>query len=344
MDSPFWSQSTVPAFSISKEGQVVGINPAMKAILRFPGSFTEGRNLDLWLGSDLGQEIRAWIDHFLSPAPVPFPIQSDIFLQPIVLTEAFSWEQDIIIKGLPVQEQEETESAPDAERDAFLLALGKSFSHDLRAPLRHLNIMTQRLLKPDAELPESIASDLELITGFTSTAYAQATTLSDILKEEAMPLPSEEVDLEFLLQIVSGTFEQSLLKRGGELTCDPMPGVIGNKSALQSLLQELLSNAIMHVPGGRKPLIVISRTDTPEYTEILFTDNGIGLPQHHEEFLFQFMSQIHRDLQGIEPGMGLGLVRYKRIAQRMGMELLAGKQPKEGATFRLRIPSSLVTG
>ena len=342
MDSPFWSQSLVPAFSISANDDVIGINPAMLGILRIPGSFSAGRSLDRWLGTDLAQQIRVWVQHFLAGHPVPFPIQSSVFTQPVVLTEAVIIGQETIIKGLPVLESQSSEPAPDASRDAFLLSLGKSLSHDLRAPLRHLNIMTQRLLKPEIDLPEFLRTELQLITTCASDAYARATTLSEILKEEAQSLQTEEVDLNVLLQIISGTFTLHLESREGELRHEPMPMVLADKVSLQAILQELLSNAINHVPVERKPLITVSQVQTPEYTDILFTDNGIGIPSQHQEFLFKFMTQIHNELQGISPGLVLGLVRCKRKAQRMSMDLLTGEQPDQGATFRLRIPSDLI--
>lgn len=342
LDSPLWSETALPAFALSAKNQVLALNHPMQRCLQFPGSFSSGRSLHLWLGGTLAEQITKWKTHFLQQDPVPFPIESTTFSQPIVLVEAIQLDQITIIKGLPVESASHHAEQGDPFRNQFLNTLGKSISHDLRAPLRQLNLMTQRLLHPSMVIPDGIRSELTFITNSASEALERASVISAILKEEAQEIELEEIDLNRLAEISSGEFLLALENRAGTIQWDSLPTITGDRSRLQFMFQELLRNALTHVPEGIAPDISIRAEQMPSHTDVLISDNGIGLPDIEEDRLFRFMNQIHLNAGTIPKGMGMGLVRCHRMAQKMKMTLLAGPQTDAGATFRLRIPSEFV--
>ncbi|MBS9461434.1 PAS domain S-box protein [Flagellimonas sp. 389] len=101
---------------------------------------------------------------------------------------------------------------------------------------------------------------------------------------------------------------------------------------LESIIGNVLSNAIKFRKKHKKPLVVISAQVKQYYTVVSIEDNGIGLDlKNHEQKLFGLYEAFQKENDS--RGMGLYLVKYQ-------MELMKGSvecesKPNEGSVFRL---------
>ncbi len=101
---------------------------------------------------------------------------------------------------------------------------------------------------------------------------------------------------------------------------------------LESIIGNVLSNAIKFKKKDKKPLVVISAQIQKYYTVVSIEDNGIGLNlKNHEQKLFGLYEAFQKENDS--RGMGLYLVKYQ-------MELMKGRvecesKPNEGSIFRL---------
>ncbi|PYG01338.1 PAS domain S-box-containing protein [Thioalkalivibrio sp. ALE21] len=126
------------------------------------------------------------------------------------------------------------------------------------------------------------------------------------------------------------------------------PTVHADPTRARQILINLLSNAIKYNrPDGRVDVIVqAERNDAtadpgrdPEHgmLNVEVHDTGYGIPEEHQERLFQPFERLEQEGGGVE-GTGIGLVISRELATRMGGELDFSSTEGEGSCFRIRLP------
>ena len=115
--------------------------------------------------------------------------------------------------------------------------------------------------------------------------------------------------------------------------------IILDKKILKNILFNLLSNAIKYSPDGKEILCNVMLEN--EKLKIDIIDNGIGIPEEDQQYLFTrfFRAQNAENIQGT--GLGLNIVRKY-------LDLLDGSINFEskvgvGTTFKIEIPCQVVT-
>jgi PAS domain S-box-containing protein len=215
-------------------------------------------------------------------------------------------------------------------------------SHDLQEPLRKVQMFGERLRAAlGGSLPEEAADSIarmegaagrmqELIYGLL--AYSRVTTRGQ---------PFERVDLGGVLEDVVADLEVRMLQSGGTVDVGPLPTVLGDRTQMRQLFQNLVGNALkFHAPGVAPRIVVRGRAvgderATVPMAEITVSDNGIGFDMGEVETIFQPFQRLHgRDRY---EGTGMGLAICRRIVDRHGGTLLAASTPGEGATFTVRL-------
>jgi signal transduction histidine kinase len=67
-------------------------------------------------------------------------------------------------------------------------------------------------------------------------------------------------------------------------------------------------------------------------------DNGIGIPQEHQQRIFRIFERLH----GVEtyPGTGIGLALVKKAAERMNGAVGVESTPGQGSAFWIDLPEA----
>jgi len=106
---------------------------------------------------------------------------------------------------------------------------------------------------------------------------------------------------------------------------------------LEQILLNLLTNAIRHSPDGGA--IEVSASAESPHTMFAVIDNGPGVPPELRERIFEPFERFdpHSGL-----GTGLGLPVSRRLAAALGGSLAVEETRGGGATFILKIPSSIL--
>lgn len=120
------------------------------------------------------------------------------------------------------------------------------------------------------------------------------------------------------------------------LSIDAEFEVIFNKAYLQSVFQNLISNAIRYRCTDKRPFIHISAKKDGNYVTCLVSDNGLGinLKLHHNR-LFQLGQVFHNHPES----RGLGLYIVKNQLTAMGGDIHVESEVGSGTTFEVRLPS-----
>lgn len=210
-------------------------------------------------------------------------------------------------------------------------------SHDLKEPLRMVNVYTQLLVRRGLVDNEEANSYAEIVTQGVRRMEA---LIDDVLSYSRVIHAETEVgavDLSAVLAEVLTNLKLQIEESGAQIGTKALPWVRGEKLALTHLLQNLLSNSLKYRKPDVAPEIVITTERRGAEWMISVCDNGIGFDQQYAERIFGLFKRLHHDAY---PGTGLGLAVCKRIVERYGGRIWAESKRNEGATFYFTLPAA----
>jgi len=243
---------------------------------------------------------------------------------------------------LELRVAERTAQLEAANRE--LEAFSYSVSHDLRAPLRHIDGYVG-LLK------EKIAADVDEEGLHYMAAIAKATrhmgTLIDDLLSFSRMARSEmvktEVDLAALVREVIREFEPETHDRAVRWTIAKLPTVAGDRAMLRVVLVNLLSNALKFTKPRAQAEIEIGCLPGLETETVIYVrDNGAGFDMRYADKLYGVFQRLHGSSEF--EGTGIGLANVRRVILRHGGRTWAEGQVDGGATFYFSLPRTTPEG
>jgi signal transduction histidine kinase len=218
-----------------------------------------------------------------------------------------------------------------------LEAFSYSVSHDLRAPLRHIDGFADLLSRQDLSGLDDKAR--RFIATISESAKSMGVLIDDLLSFSRMgrsEMQQTPVDLGELVASVRAALAPDVAGREFVWDVSPLPEVLGDPSMLRLALMNLLSNAIKYT-RGRTPARITVGAREAEYETVLFVqDNGAGFDMAYQDKLFGVFQRLH-SADEFE-GTGIGLANVRRIIQRHGGRVWAEGKPGEGATFFVALP------
>jgi light-regulated signal transduction histidine kinase (bacteriophytochrome) len=219
-----------------------------------------------------------------------------------------------------------------------LEAFSYSVSHDLRAPLRHVQGFV-KLLEKDAG-PALPGKSLHHLQAISQAAKRMGNLIDDLLSFSRIgrtELQKTEVNLEQLVWETLGDFQEETLARKIAVKVHPLSAVQGDRALLRLVLVNLISNAVKFTGTRAEARIEIGSVagGTGE-TVIFIRDNGAGFDPRYREKLFGVFQRLHS--QDEFAGTGIGLANVQRIIHRHGGRVWAEGSVNGGATFYFSIP------
>lgn len=116
-----------------------------------------------------------------------------------------------------------------------------------------------------------------------------------------------------------------------------MPTVFGERTRLQQIFQNLISNSIKHNDKSECH-IGIACADASDAWQFSITDNGPGIEARHHERIFQLFQVLTPRDKKESTGVGLALV--KKIIELYNGRIWIESQPGEGSTFFFTLPKA----
>jgi two-component system, sensor histidine kinase and response regulator len=115
--------------------------------------------------------------------------------------------------------------------------------------------------------------------------------------------------------------------------------VLADFSALDQILDNLISNALKFSQSGRRIFVSVRPVD--KYAECVIRDEGPGFTAEDKAGMFRRYGRLSARPTGGEPSTGLGLSIVLKLVQAMNGELLCESNPGQGASFIIRLPRSV---
>lgn len=225
------------------------------------------------------------------------------------------------------------ELAKAAQERAALLS---SVSHDIRAPLAAIRMMTE-ILEDRAEAITTTQRD-ELVRRVRAEARRTEGVLTDLVSANRVGTGLEaprrkRIDLEQLVYSRAREFDGTdhairVGSIGGELT------MWADAAQVERILDNLISNAITHTPSGTR--IVIDATEVDGWIEIAVDDDGPGVPEHMRQRVFS--AYVRGEQSSDRPGSGLGLFLVAQFAQFHAGSARYEESARGGARFVVSLP------
>ena len=244
-----------------------------------------------------------------------------------------------------------------ARRTAQLEAVNKeleafsySVSHDLRAPLRHIDGFASLLAKHTAGTLDDKGQ--RFLDTISRAARQMGQLIDDLLSFSRMgraPMnAAQEIDHAALVADVirEGNFPASYPLV--EWSIGELAPVHADAAMLRQVWSNLISNAAKYSSKAPKPRIEIgtwpsstgsdaSMTEGPTF---FIRDNGVGFDMTYADKLFRVFQRLHSPTEFV--GTGIGLANVHRIISRHGGRAWAEGRVGEGATFYFSLPAKPV--
>jgi light-regulated signal transduction histidine kinase (bacteriophytochrome) len=231
-----------------------------------------------------------------------------------------------------LQRRGELLEAANKELEAF----SYSVSHDLRAPLRHIDGYASLLAK-SISLDDKAKRYLQTIS---ESATRMGQLIDDLLVFSRMgrqEMLHDAVNLNHLIASVLHDLRHDLQDRTISWTIAQLPEVTGDAAMLRQVFANLVGNAIKFT--GTRPQATIeigSRQTSREEAVVFVRDNGVGFDMRYANKLFGVFQRLHRADEF--EGTGIGLANVRRIIHRHGGKTWAEGTLGEGAVFYVSLP------
>ena len=201
-------------------------------------------------------------------------------------------------------------TAANQELEAF----SYSVSHDLRAPLRHIDGFTGLLAK---HLDSSLdATGRRYLTKISGSARQMGELIDDLLSFSRIgraELRTTRLDLSALVEQVLRILEPETAGRDIEWIMNELPAAQGDPQLLRLVFQNLIGNALKYT--RLKPRARIEIGVTRDGDEIIFSirDNGVGFDMRYVDRLFGVFQRLHSGAEFEGTGIGLANVKLSLI-------------------------------
>lgn len=214
-----------------------------------------------------------------------------------------------------------------------LEAFSYSVSHDLRAPLRHIDGFSQILLESSFEkLDIGGRSALQNIRNATQQMGELIDGMLHLSRLTRQDMKRENVDLTMLAKEIERGLRRLQPDRRAEVVVAEGLRCLGDRTLLRAVLDNLIGNAWKFTSKRETARIEVGKMGEEDGAIVFFVkDNGAGFDMRYAQRLFGVFQRLHSQKEF--PGTGVGLATVQRIILRHGGRVWAKGSPDEGAIF-----------
>jgi PAS domain S-box-containing protein len=258
------------------------------------------------------------------------PVDAD----PAVRTRMEHLEAEIFNSSQKIQAANEQLRNVNTELEAF----SYSVSHDLRAPLRHIDgfasLLGKRATGLDSECQRYLAT-------ISKSAKQMGVLIDDLLAFSRIGRSVLRIESVNQGQLVAGVIADRRYESNGHAIkweIGELPGVRADAAMLRQVWCNLLDNAVKYSAKTPRSRIRIGARTNDETGEAIYfvEDNGVGFDMAYADKLFGVFQRLHNPADF--EGTGIGLANVRRIITRHGGRTWAEAKPGEGATFYFSLP------
>ena len=215
-------------------------------------------------------------------------------------------------------------------------------AHEIRSPLNSIGMQLQVILDglagPATEKQQEIltraSEKIRSLSNLSTELLELASIESGLITQE-----KEKFDINHLLNEQVAFFQEAALAKNISLELDEpskLPPIFANKSNIDEVLSNLISNSINYTPEGGD--IKIFAVATKSYFHISVSDNGFGISNEDIERIFDRFYRVKNEKTRYITGTGLGLPIVKSIVEAHNGKIKVESELSKGSTFYVYLP------
>jgi len=259
------------------------------------------------------------------------------------VTDLKRTQQELSVLNLTLEQRVEERTAALAALNKELEAFNYAVSHDLRAPLRHIDGFSKLLLKDySAVLPEGGREYVSLICESTGEMGKLVDDLLNLSRVGRRELSLQVAGLNPIVEEVVAELKADAPDRTIEWRIQRIPFLECDPGLLKQVFANLLSNAVKFTRPREQAVIEVGATEQDGQPVVFVRDNGVGFNMKYADKLFGVFQRLHR--QEDFEGTGVGLATVQRIIRKHGGKVWAEAELNQGATFYFTLGRSRSTG
>jgi PAS domain S-box-containing protein len=217
-------------------------------------------------------------------------------------------------------------------------------SHELRSPLSTIHEQLAMVMKAMTE--EETSTDQHLISRAKEKTQGLISTIGDLLDLSRIETgnicqEAREFRMEELLDSVVDFLGDRAKAKNQSLTLqlpdDPLPTFTADPLALESIVGNLIANAINYTQEGGE--IAVHVDQVGENVRIAVKDNGFGIEAKYLGKIFDRFYRVKTEKTRFITGTGLGLPIVKGLIDSLGGSISVESEPGRGSTFTILIPN-----
>ena len=217
-----------------------------------------------------------------------------------------------------------------------LEAFDYSISHDLKAPIRHVEGFGTMLMEEYGDKLDLRGRDC--LIRIQAAAQRMEQLVSDLLALSLVSrgeLNRQVVDLSALAWLVLAELQKT--EPGRDIQCLVMPGLgaSGDRGLLRIVLENLLGNAWKFTGKRNAAKIEFGLVNTDDVPVFFVRDNGAGFDASYADKLFAPFQRLHT--QSEFKGTGIGLATVRRIITRHGGRVWAESIVDQGTSVHFTL-------
>ena len=317
------------------DGRIVLANPRLRELLEAWGDI-KGRPLpEVFRNPELDQALQEANES-------DFAVAREIKIgspQPRVLilhAEPFPKEGERVGTVIVINDVTDVRRVDKVRRDFIANA-----SHELRTPLTAIQGFADTLATGDVA-SEQQQHYLEVIS---RNVQRMSDLIEDLLalsriEQDGFELEITDIDLQRIAETTFSEFEPRFRKGGLEATFEarPCPLARADRRAVEQILSNLLSNAARYTnEGGHVELNVYAEDET---VKLRVTDDGIGIPEHSRERIFERFYRVDAARSRALGSTGLGLAIVRHLVSQMQGEIQVESELDRGSCFTVTLPAA----
>jgi len=161
----------------------------------------------------------------------------------------------------------------------------------------------------------------------------------NVIESRVLQLKIASINLRSIVSDILGNHRMAMEQLGLELV-EEMDEVFAdlNEVYILQVVDNLISNAIKFTPSGKK--IHVQLLKKGKKARLVIKDEGVGIPSHMTEAVFDLYQQKKPMLSQDEPDPGLGLAIVKKYVTAMSGKVWCESSEGKGSSFFVEFPLS----
>lgn len=210
-------------------------------------------------------------------------------------------------------------------------------SHDLQEPARTVRSFADIL---NVDYGDRLDDDGREMLGFLVAAGARMQAqIRELLTYSRIGQNPEmtKVDCNSIIAQVEDDLAAAIAESGAEISYHNLPVVLGSEREIRLLFQNLIANAIKFRRDDVAPVVTV-RVENDEALHFVVADNGVGIPEHSRERVFDLFKRGYTERA--YPGNGIGLTHCRKIVEGHGGAIWIG-DPEVGTEVHFTLDASM---